>query len=349
MGWFSAVKSVATAVKTGAKISTAPTSLAVRAIVKVAPKPIGSLAKKVGGLTPAALISRAAPALISRAAPTLIKTALKVTPAAIATRAAINIVKPRVMPAVKRASAPIARMAPIVARAASRGAPPRAAAPFSMAPPVGIFSRVAAAVTSPTASPNSGQTLSPAAVQAIAAGGVPDRASLGPRGGGGASDEGYDGGDYPGGGDSDPDYPVGGDESDPYGNDEAGTSSPGGYDEDPTADLPDGFLDPRGGDDAGAGGSYMEGVDYHAALSDSEEIMGLGDWKSDLANFGKTAALTVGKQALTQIGTKLTGGAKVPPPVAAGMSMATKIAIGAVIALPIGYLALRGRRSPVAA
>jgi len=202
-----------------------------------------------------------------------------------------------------------------------------------------------AAALSPTASPSSGQTLSPAAVQAIAAsGGAPDRSSLGPRGGGGGSDDGSDN-DYPGaaGGDSDSGGGDGG--SDPYGNDDAGTSSPGGYEEDPTADLPDGFLDPRGGDDAGAGGSYMSGVDYHAALSDSEEIQGLGDWKSDLANFGKQAAGTVAKQALTTIGNKLTGGAKIPPPPAPGMSTGAKVAIGAAIALPVGYLLLRGRRS----
>lgn len=125
-----------------------------------------------------------------------------------------------------------------------------------------------------------------------------------------------------------------------------------------------GSYDGRGGEsypdegyEAGAdAGGGDEGYADYAADQDQEEIeglgdidyeraltgAGLGDWQSELKNFGVTAGKTVASQALTAVATKLGGGAKpYTPPPDPPMSMATKVAIGAAIALPVGYLLLR--------
>ena len=123
----------------------------------------------------------------------------------------------------------------------------------------------------------------------------------------------------------------------------------GGYDDDGGSDTGADDTDeaaaqyaPDQGDDD-QGDEEIEGlgdVDYVQALADA----GLGDWSTDLKNFGVTAGKTVASQALTTIGQKLGGGgATYKPPAPAPMSTATKVAIGAAIALPVGYLVLRRR------
>jgi hypothetical protein len=154
--------------------------------------------------------------------------------------------------------------------------------------------------------------LSPAVVQAAAAG-VPQ-----PSSGISTSWRGGGGGDYDG----------------------EGADAGGAYDEpegeDPTEEMPDELFAPREDD----GNADLGGVDYHAALE------GLGDWKSDLSNFGKTAAVNVGKQAITTIANKLTAAGKpIPPPAPTGIPMAAKVALGGALALGLGYALTRHHHS----
>jgi len=118
-----------------------------------------------------------------------------------------------------------------------------------------------------------------------------------------------------------------------------GYDSGGGYDD--TDDTAAAYAPDQGDDDQDDGaGDDVEGlgdIDYEQALA------GLGDWKGDLKNFGVSAGKTVASQALTTIGQKLGGGQAYKPPAPPPMSTATKVAIGAAIALPVGYLVLRRR------
>lgn len=172
--------------------------------------------------------------------------------------------------------------------------------------PGGIFGRVANAFTSPTASPSAS---APAPARG---GGPPGDDGGGPAYGGG----GYD--DSPGQNDDDADDGS-----------QANSPDTGYYaaeDSDPTEDLPDDFLDRDEPEEGDMG--YLGEIDYHAALAD------LGDWKSDLANFGKTAAKDVARDALTQAGKSLTKGATPPPPPKVEpMGTGVKVAIGGGLAL----------------
>jgi hypothetical protein len=216
--------------------------------------------------------------------------------------------------------APSRQASPAVAtqRAYSSFQPPQPAAPS-------FFSRMTNAITQPSSSPSSGQILSPAAVQAVAAQGGPSAptssVSTSWAGGGGGGGGGYGGGGGSGGG--------GGGYDD--GGDDGGDQGDQG---DPTDDMPPEMFEARDDDDGG--NADLGGIDYHAALE------GLGDWKSDLATFGKQVGGNVAKQAAVAIGNKLTAGAKpaTPPPPAPGIPLAAKVAIGGVAALGVGYLVL---------
>lgn len=208
----------------------------------------------------------------------------------------------------------------VVGRALSKLAPsrrppaaPSASRGFGFAPSLTAMRNM---LTQPTASPSSGQMLSPAAVQAVAAS-VQPSAGFSTSWGGGGGGGGGEGGDEDAGGAYD------------EGNDAGGAY---GGESDPTEEMPDEFFDSRDDD----GSADLGGIDYHAALG------GLGDWKGELATFGKAAALNVGKAAITTIGNKLTASGKpIPPPVSTGIPMAAKVAAGAVVALGVGYALTR--------
>jgi hypothetical protein len=142
--------------------------------------------------------------------------------------------------------------------------------------------------------------------------------------------------DAPGG-----DGPYADEAPDPYGQDSGGepVSPPP---DDPSVELPDGYMAP--GADDGAPGADMAGLDYHQALA------GLGDWQTDLKNFAETAAINVGKQALTTIGGKLAPKPAAPPPPPPSMfaSPVVKVALGAG-ALAAVYLLVSRRSSPAPA
>jgi hypothetical protein len=128
-----------------------------------------------------------------------------------------------------------------------------------------------------------------------------------------------------GGGDP---YPTDEGAGDPYGQTDGsgGTSPPDDASDDPTVVLPDGYLAP--GDDGGGQSPDMAGIDYNAAFAG---MGGLGDWTTDLENFGKQAAVNIGKQALTTIGSKLTKAPPAPPPARSAGLPIVPIAIGAVV------------------
>lgn len=118
----------------------------------------------------------------------------------------------------------------------------------------------------------------------------------------------------------------------------------GAYDEGADFDDGGGYEDEGSGydggqDDESEGLEGLGHIDYEAALSG-----GLGDWSDDLKSFGVSAGKAVASTALTTVANKLGAGNKlaVPPP-PPPMSTATKIAIGAAVAIPVGYLLLRRR------
>jgi hypothetical protein len=332
MGWFSAIKSVA---KAATKVATAPTRITASLASRVLPKSIGNVVKKAATFNPGTFAVN------------------KVTAKALSTLA------------------PSRQASPAYATdrtySSSSFQPPAPAAPS-------FFSRMTNAITQPSASPSSGQILSPAAVQAVAAQGGPSTPTTSfstswAGGGGGGGGGGYGGGGGSGGGGGG--YDEGGDGG---GGADEGSDEGGGAD-DPTDDMPDALFASRDDD----GTADLGDIDYHAALEGAfprlgrpggrvavrpafraggalargrrrrgglaGELEGLGDWKSDLATFGKQVGGNVAKQAAVAIGNKLTAGAKpaTPPPAAPGIPMAAKIAIGGVAALGVGYLVLGGR------
>jgi hypothetical protein len=331
MGWFSAVKSVA---KAATKVATAPTRITAALASKVLPKSIGNVVRKAATFNPGTF--------------------------------AVNRVTAKALSTL----APSRQASPSYAtdQTYSSFQPPQPAAPS-------FFSRMTNAITQPSASPSSGQILSPAAVQAVAAQGGPSTPttsfSTSWAGGGGGGGGGYGGGGGSGGGGGG--YDEGGDGGGGY---DEGSDEGGGAD-DPTEDMPDALFAPRDDD----GTADLGDIDYHAALEGAfprlgrpggrlavrpafraggalargrrrkglgeSDMAGLGDWKSDLANFGKQVGGSVAKQAAVAIGNKLTAGAKpaTPPPAAPGIPMTAKIAIGGVAALGVGYLVLGRHRS----
>lgn len=225
--------------------------------------------------------------------------------------------------------------------AAVYGSPPPASStsPYDQATPAhgswfpSIASAVQATPPSPYGTPLPYGTPAPspyypgAAPAPYVPGGVPGGTPLSyaqpsyqpPSGGGGYGGGGYGGGSYGGG---------------------------GGYDD--GLSVPDDGSLYSAATDADVydqGDAELADLDAYAQLGD--DGAGLGDWKSALTNIVKGAA----SGALTQTVSALTPKPAAPKPglLSGGMSTGAKVAIGAAVAAPLLYLALRHRGAPTRA